>query len=67
MEGKESKLTDIVLANPAYKKIIMDNMKSDKSLVGLIFEIDGKKYQISDGNIDEITNRVQLWKQKNIF
>ena len=49
MEGPRSELGDRI--HRKYKKRISEKLKTG-SLIGEVFEIDGKKYKITDGEID---------------
>lgn len=65
MNGRRSKLADKIYIQ--YKDRVLEGMKTN-TLIGQSFEIDGKTYKITDGeiNIDPILERLNhLIKKEN--
>ncbi len=65
MNGRESKITRIVLSNESYKKIIIDKIRKSESIIGTEVFVNNRKYIITNGGIDKkITHSIQELKRK---
>jgi hypothetical protein len=64
MNGRESIITRHVLSNKDSKKEIMDKIQKGESIIGTEVDFNGKKYVITNGNIEKITNAVEELKKE---
>ena len=64
MNGRESKLTRIILSDEKKRKILFNKIISGESIVGTVFEVSGKKYKITTGDLNDIDTKISVLKNR---
>ena len=63
MDGRESRLTRIILSDPKNRQLLSERIKRNKTIVGTSFKVSGRKYRITVGDLRYIDNRVKTLKE----
>lgn len=64
MNGRESRITRMALSKK--RETILEKLRKSESIVGIEVSVDNKKYVITNGNIDKVTESVEKIKSRII-
>ena len=63
MDGRESRLTRLILSDEDNRRILTFKIKHNRTIVGTVLRASGKKYRITVGDLTHVDKRVKTLKE----
>ena len=63
MDGRESRLTRLILSDEDNRRILTFKIKHNRTIVGTVLRGSGKKYRITVGDLSHVDKRVKTLKE----
>ena len=64
MNGRESKITRIVLSDDDFRKTILDRIRKSESIVGIKVFANNRNYIITNGSLDKVSSSIKELKSR---